>query len=87
MSTIVGTPEQCEALASGYDLRAEQHAKDAERSLDLAAECRADAARWRAKAEGLRARPAESTVVPAEPPSPAGVATVDSAGSAATEEP
>lgn len=80
MSSIALTPEQCEAYARGSDLRANQHAADAERSLDLAAECRADAARWRARAESLKSRPSESTVAPACPP-PAGDAAVDSDGS------
>lgn len=80
------TPELCERHAVGSELRADKHAEDARRSLALAEECRTEAATWRARAEALKSRPSEPTAAPDVSP-PLGAAAVDSAGSAATEEP
>jgi hypothetical protein len=83
MTNIALTPEQCEAYARGADIRANQHTADAVRSLNLADECRADAARWRARAESLAPK-AEPPVAPRPPL--LGEATGDSASEAAPGE-
>ena len=81
------TAEPCEAHAVGSELRAQKHTDDAKRSLELAEECRTEAALWRLRADRKRAEPAESPVAPSLSPGPGERATGDSAGSAATEEP